>query len=452
MNAKEMIEREESETIEFKKSTAQVEKALKSICGFLNHEGGRVYFGIDNGKVVGQEVSDQTLKSISQKIRQKIKPEVTPEVKVLEIQGKKVIEVKVREGGDKPYYLNGIAHKRVGTEDVVIPPEELERLIMEKKRGYWDKQTYKDATLEDIDWEFVREDFITMYEKTSEKIIESKPVNLLRSLGCIKKDKPTNAGILLFGKSPQEFFVNAYIALGRYKGKGVSGEKLDYKEFTGNLFQQIDNCNNYLVEHTALMSKLVPGEVRRRDIPEYGMFSVRELITNAVCHRDYADQGGKIIIKMFDDKIEFYSIGGLPEWITPENIVSEQYSRNPIITKVLAKVEYIEELGEGWDKIIKEHNEHPLNPEMPEIKSTKNSTLVTLFSTKEKFEEETYILNERQRIIIDHIRKNGRITTGECAGLLNVSNDTSLRELSKLKSLGLIDKKGVGRGTYYVIK
>ena len=187
MNVKEMIEREESETIEFKKSTAQVEKALKAVCGFLNHEGGRVYFGIDNGKVVGQEVSDQTLKSISQKIRQKIKPEVTPEVKVLEIQGKKVIGVKVREGGDKPYYLSGIAHKRVGTENVVIAPEELERLIMEKRRGYWDKQNYEDATLEDIDWEFVREDFITMYEKTSEKIIESKPVNLLRSLGCIKK-------------------------------------------------------------------------------------------------------------------------------------------------------------------------------------------------------------------------------------------------------------------------
>jgi len=63
-------------------------------------------------------------------------------------------------------------------------------------------------------------------------------------------------------KNPQNFFINAYIALGRYKGKEVSEEKLDYKEFTGNSFQQIDTCNNYLVEHIALMSKLVPGEVR----------------------------------------------------------------------------------------------------------------------------------------------------------------------------------------------
>ena len=77
MDIKEIIEKEESETTEFKKSAAQLGKALKSICGFLNHRGGVVYFGIDDGKVVGQEVSDRTLKSISQKIRQKIKPEIT---------------------------------------------------------------------------------------------------------------------------------------------------------------------------------------------------------------------------------------------------------------------------------------------------------------------------------------------------------------------------------------
>ena len=187
MGIKEIIEKEESETIEFKKSTAQLEKALKSICGFLNHRGGVVYFGIDDGRIVGQEVSDQTLKSISQKIRQKIKPEVTPEVKVLEIKGTRVIEVTVKEGGNKPYYLTGIAYKRVGTENPIISPEELEKLILNKKKGYWDGQTCEDATLEDIDWEFVKEDFIYLYEKTSKKIIESEPVNLLRSLGLHQK-------------------------------------------------------------------------------------------------------------------------------------------------------------------------------------------------------------------------------------------------------------------------
>ena len=138
----------------------------------MNHKGGKVYFGINKGKIVGQKVSDQTLKSISQKIRQRIKPEISPGIKVLEVEEKRIIEVIVREGKNKPYYLNGIGYKRIGTEDVVIPPEELEKLILEKKEGYWDKQTCEDATLEDIDWGFVKEDFIPLYEKTSKKIID----------------------------------------------------------------------------------------------------------------------------------------------------------------------------------------------------------------------------------------------------------------------------------------
>jgi len=156
MNIKKLIEKGESESLEFKKSTAQLEKALKSICAFLNHKGGVIYFGIDNGKVVGQEISDKTLKTISQKIRQRIKPEISPEVRVLETEGKKVIEVKAKEGNNKPYYLDGIAYKRVGTENPVIPPEELERIILEKRKRYWDYEICEGANLDDIDEEKVK--------------------------------------------------------------------------------------------------------------------------------------------------------------------------------------------------------------------------------------------------------------------------------------------------------
>ncbi|NOQ38239.1 hypothetical protein GQ472_05100 [archaeon] len=90
---------QESEIVEFKKSVAQIEKALKTVCAFLNHKGGTIYFGVsDKGNILGQDVSDSTIKSISQKIRHKIRPEILPEIKVLEIEGHMVIEVKVSEG------------------------------------------------------------------------------------------------------------------------------------------------------------------------------------------------------------------------------------------------------------------------------------------------------------------------------------------------------------------
>ena len=100
----------------------------------MNHKGGAVYFGIDNKKLVGQQVSDPTLRSISQKVRQKIKPEITPEITVHGDGREKVIKVAVKEGLNKLYYLDGVAYKRVGTENPLIPPEEIERIIMEKRK------------------------------------------------------------------------------------------------------------------------------------------------------------------------------------------------------------------------------------------------------------------------------------------------------------------------------
>ena len=455
MDLYELIKKGESETVEFKKSTAQMERAIKTICSFLNHKGGIVYFGIsDKNEIIGQDVSDSTLKLISQKIRQKIKPETSPQIKVLELDKKKIIEVKTKEGRNKPYYLDGIAYMRTGTESPVIAPDELERIILEKNKTHWDSQICEGATLEDIDWEFIEKEFIPLYENISNNKIAGRQIDLLTSLECIKNNKPTNAGILLFGKEPQKVFRNSYIALARYKGDQVSVERLDYREFDGNLFEQIDKCNAYIVEHTVLMSKLKPGDVRREDIPEYGRFSIRELITNALCHRDYENQHTKIIIKVFDDKIEFYNPGGLAKNITPKNITEKQFSRNPVLSRVLAKVDYIEELGEGWDKIIKEHKNHPLKPEMPKINSDTSTTLITVFSTKQKFEEKKSmpILNERQNKITKYINEKRMITTKECADLLDVSTDTALRELSKLTNIGLIDKKGIGKATYYVIK
>ena len=152
----ELVKRGESEEVEFKKSTAQLDRALKSVCSFLNHKGGRVYFGISKGKIVGQEVSDQTLKSISQKIRQRIKPEISLGIKVLEIEEKSIIEVIISEGRNKPYFLDGVGYKRVGTENIMISPEELERIILEKRAVYWDSQIYKEVSFRDIDEEKVR--------------------------------------------------------------------------------------------------------------------------------------------------------------------------------------------------------------------------------------------------------------------------------------------------------
>ena len=139
---------EESETVELKKSLSQLDKGLKAVCAFLNHKGGKVYFGIDDhGEVIGLQVSDRSLRKVSQQIHFRIKPEIAPEVRQIE----SVIEVKVKEGNNKPYFLNGIAYKRVGSENRIIPPDELKRMIIEQKKTKWDEEICEGACLDDID-------------------------------------------------------------------------------------------------------------------------------------------------------------------------------------------------------------------------------------------------------------------------------------------------------------
>ncbi len=447
----------ESMHIEWKPSLSQINEIIEAISAFSNTEGGKVFIGISkSGKLLGLQIGKDTIEKLTNQVSQHTDPKVHPRITIKTIEDKQIIIIDVKESHDRLTLAFGRPYIRVGKSTMKMSKDEYEMLILEKHKEklQFDKQACEKATLKDIDWEFVKKEFIPLYERISDKRITGTLESILESLDCIKNKKPTNAGVLLFGKNPQGFFMNAYIALARYKTEDVDASRLDYKEFTGNLFQQIDSCGKYIKDNISVMSRLIKGKVQREDISEYGWFSIRELITNAVCHRDYSNIGTKVIIKMFSNRMEFYNPGGLPKGITPKNITEMQFSRNPIIAKILAKVEYIEELGEGWNKIIKEHKEHPLKPRLPLVKSDNYAFIVNIYSAKDKFVEEKKPsgLSKRQERIIQYLKDNNKINTTSCAKLLKVSTDTALRELIQLKIKGIIARRGIGRAIYYVFK
>lgn len=459
MGIKEYINQKESEMIEFKSSLGEWKEIIEVVSALANTRGGRIVIGVSkSGKLLGLQIGKDTIERITNQISQNTDPKIHPRITVEKVDSKPIIIVEVKESPDHLVLAFGRPYKRVGKSTVRMGKDEYEGFILEKHRHklQFDKQICKEAKLKDTDWRFVKEEFIPLYEKVSERKVIGTPQSLLESLGCIKNARPTNAGILLFGKEPQKFFMNDYIALARYKGIEEDIERLDYKEFNGNLFLQIDNSDKYIKDHIAVMSKLLPYQVQREDIPEYGLFSIRELITNAVCHRDYENQHTKIIIKMFSNKIEFYNPGGLPEDITPKNITEKQYSRNPVIAKVLAKVKYIEELGEGWNKIINEHKTHPLKPRIPKIISDKYTTIIEIFSTKDKFEEKKELveLNDRQREALKFLKEKGKITNRGYVGLFHgsISGDTAFNDLRNMVRKGIILIKRKGRSSYYIIR
>jgi len=455
MDLRKIILQGESEILEFKTSPGEWKEIIETISAFANAKGGKISLGISkSGKLLGVEIGKDTVERLTNRISQNTDPKIHPRIITEKINSKCIIIIEVKESSDHLVLAFGRPYKRVGKSTVRMSKDEYERLILEKHKDklHFGNQVCKKATLKDINWDFIKEKFIPLYEKVSEKRIIGSPKSLLESLNCIKDNKLTNAGILLFGKNPQRFFINAYIALARYKGKEIGTERLDYKEFEGSLIKQIDDCDRYIKEHIAVMSRLLPHKVEREDIPEYCWFSIRELITNAVCHRDYSEEGSKVIIKMFDDHIEYYNPGGLPKGITPQNIAEKQFSKNPILAKVLAKVRYIEELGEGWNKIIDEHKVHPLKPKMPKISADEYSVLVTLFSTKEKFEKGKLGLNERQKKAIEYTRKKGKIINSEYQKINGVTKKTATRDLQDLVRREIMFKQGrTGKGVFYIL-
>jgi ATP-dependent DNA helicase RecG len=193
--------------------------------------------------------------------------------------------------------------------------------------------------------------------------------------------------------------------------------------------------------------------LKREEQPEYPGFAVREALVNAIAHRDYRLSGRRVEIRMFEDRLEVISPGGLPGYITVDNIVEEHFSRNPRLVAGLFQWGYIEELGLGIDRMIEEMLQH--GHPAPEFKATPYSFTVTLRNTRERRPAVTWEhnMNERQMHALAHVREFGRITNRDYRELCpSVSPETLRLDLADLVNKNLLLKVGDKRGTYYILK
>ncbi len=408
------------------------------------------------GKISGVTIGKQTIERLTNTITDNTDPVIYPNISVHNLEGKEAIVLELKESLNKPHLAFGKAFKRVGNVTKLMKREEYERLLLEKSKHkpQFESEICKEASWEDINCDKVNW-FRAAYKATTGKEILTESMKLLENLGCAKKDKITKAGILLFGKIPEMFIPQNQVTIVRYSGKNVSDRYLDLKDIRGNLFDIIDHADEYIREHIQIASQLIPGQINREDIPQYPLFAIRELIVNAVAHRDYYISGSRIIIKMFQDRIEFSSPGGFPADITPENIVDRQYSRNPVIVKTLNMVRYIEAIGDGIDRVLEAVRTHPFKPPMPLFKDVGNNVIVILYSadmSKLNFLRiEKLALTDKERKIIDILRDKLRITSGDVQREFDVSRDTANRYLQRLMKLGLIRREGTGKATCYAL-
>jgi len=243
----------------------------------------------------------------------------------------------------------------------------------------------------------------------------------------------------------------------RFAGRQITDTILDSKDYYGRLMDIIDRAEQYVKGHYDIMQKLVEGQAATRPIHQYPPWAVRELIVNAVCHRDYSDYGSRIMVFMLRDRIEFHSPGGFPAGITARNVLSKQFTRNPVIARVLHDAGYIEQFGSGLDRVFQEAREHPLKPKLPAIAADAGQVVVTLHSPEEFLAPESVVseataeLNARQQKALTYVRTKGSISQSTYVRMNKISAATAKRDLRKLVDRGFLKLEGKGKATHYIL-
>ncbi|GAB4437139.1 MAG: hypothetical protein Kow00120_04360 [Anaerolineae bacterium] len=223
------------------------------------------------------------------------------------------------------------------------------------------------------------------------------------------------------------------------------------EEVTGPLARVIEDTWN-LVWSEMAFGAVING-LKREERPEYPPFAVREALVNAVCHRDYRLSGRRIEVRMYADRLEVHSPGGLPGYITVDNIVEEHFSRNPRVVGGLFHWGYIEELGLGVDRMIEEMVQQGHPP--PTFDAKPYAFTVRLYNVRQRAAAPAWTenMNERQARAVNYIRQNGAITNREYRQLCpDVSAETLRLDLADLVKKGVLLKVGSKRGTYYILK
>lgn len=271
--------------------------------------------------------------------------------------------------------------------------------------------------------------------------------NLLQNLGIASKFndefKPTIAGYLIFaqnppqGRSPYERYLVRCV---RYAGNSVANEIIDSADIKGTLDVQIDDSYKFVLKNIKKTAAIVG--TKRIERFEYPEAAIRELIANAIIHRDYKIIETYAQIKIFDNRIEISNPGSLPPGVTVDNIKEAQFSRNSIIAGRLKDFDYLEEYGRGIDIVFKKMEEWSLP--YPFFRNLINNFEVILLGSKYRQ------LNERQMKIIDILLIKGRLTVHNCQKILGrVPRATINKDLRDLKEVGIIKSHGASVNIFY---
>jgi ATP-dependent DNA helicase RecG len=360
----EMIAGGEDSLTEFKRDVSQRSDFAGEMVALANTEGGYILLGVDDddGHIVGVDAPQRAEEQIINLARQNCRPPIIPSIDRVETDEGSVLIIHVPRRVGAPHETNtGICYIRVGSTKRRCTPQERARLLQLAGLIHYDEMPIPETDIDDFTLDAFGRYYRRIYQAPLSEADMPLP-RMLENMRFIVRDiedraRLSLAGLLLFGKQPQDFLHHARVSAVRWRGQEAGEHIIDRQEITGRLPQQIEHAVAFIERNTQLST--VIDDVQQTDRPQYPRPALREAIVNAIAHRDYSLTGAQILLYVFDDRVEIRSPGGLPNSVTLDNILTHySRARNETIARVLFNLGYVNSLGSGIPRMIRLMREH----------------------------------------------------------------------------------------------
>ncbi|MCB8965619.1 MAG: putative DNA binding domain-containing protein [Ardenticatenaceae bacterium] len=435
--------------------TANIHALAECLAALANGDGGLIVLGLDEEGQVTETIWDEEAEGALREAARLCRPPVPSQWQPVETKNGVLIGINVPRSPDLHSLEDGRVLIRSGNWNRPLSGDEIRNLAASKNTAEFETDIVPGARPDDLNPDTIRE-YLEMRERRGAAKITDLD-QLLFEIGATDREgNPTTIGILLFGKNPQAFFPQSGVVFVKFPGTeprgpdgGIGYGRRD--ELTGPLARIVERAWNVVFEEMRVGATV--NNLSREELTEYPRFAVREALVNAVAHRDYRISGRRIEIRMYADRLEIISPGGLPGYMTLDNLVEEHFSRNPRLVNGLYQWGYIEELGLGIDQMIEDMVQAGHDP--PTFQAMPHLFTVTLSNKQERpiTPRWTHSMNERQTRALAFIRENGSITNRDYKQLCpNVSSETLRRDLADLVERGIVLKIGSKKGTNYILK
>ena len=444
----------ESYTVEFKESADK--SIADEACAFANASGGRIYIGVtDKGKVVGTDTSNIARSRLQDTIN-KIDPRLQVDIDVHD----DIIVVTVPEGTSKPYSSPNGFYLRSGPNSQKLDRSSIIEFFQSEEHIHYDQIIRRDLPLHDKFNEKAYRAYIRA-AKISEVLDRD---TLLVNMDCAGYYGDslyfTNAGALFFRVNDDDVKLrHAGIVCGLYKGIDKA-YVLDAKEFNSDIISNIEEAITYLKRHLNLSYRI--ETVKRENILELPESALREAVINAACHRQYYEKGARIMVEIFDDRVEITSPGGACKGITKKNFGKISIARNSVIASMLCRIDYIEQMGTGIERMRNATKDADVAE--PEFdfegffrvlfkRNHINIALSTAATDRLPIDTDRLPIENSDRIaaITKYLSENGRGRSADLAKLLGLGTDRVRQILQVMVRDGVIEKHGDRRHTYYTV-